>query len=158
MAIIKKFYIDGFTLIEILVVLVIIAILTSIVTISVGNARYADFLANANKIATILEILNDDAVYTNSLISCGTEKGKFDCAKYKNGEWHDINIDRITSIIWPKEIIIKQIIVNQVILKSDEKVQFLPIGNLNPMSIWISYNGFSTWIDGDIYGNFKVSN
>lgn len=156
MAIIKNP--GGFTLIEILVVLVIIAILTSVVTISVGSARYTDFLANANKIATILEILNDDAVYTNSLISCGIEKRKFDCTKYKNGEWHDINLNKVTSIAWPKEIEVKQVLVNQVRLKFNEKMQFLPIGNLNTISIWITNNKFSTWIDGDVYGNFKVSN
>lgn len=158
MAIISRSNFSGFTLIEILVVLVIIAILTSVVTISISNARYADFVANANKVATILEILNDEALYTNSLISCGVENGKFDCAKYKNGEWHDININRITSIVWPKELKIKKILINQVSLKFNEKVQFLPIGNLNPISIWITNNKYSTWIDGDVYGNFKVSN
>lgn len=148
----------GFTLIEILIVLVIIAIVSGIAVLNIGAPTYAAFTAKADKIATTLELLNDDAAYTDSVIVCKVLAQGFSCQSYKNNEWNDLPMSRIVPWGWPKDITINQILVDGVPLKEDGTIRFIPIGDADPMSFRITDGRYYTWIDGDLDGNFQVSN
>lgn len=148
----------GFTLIEIMIVLVIVAVMSGVVVLSVSSTTYAGFTNNAYKIASIFEILGDNAVYTNSLISCDPNPNGLDCQSYKNNEWNDIILSKIVAWRWPEDMKIEQVVVNGVEIKQGDKIRFSPTGNVTPMSIRVGNGVYNTWIDNDLLGNYKVSN
>lgn len=148
----------GFTLIEIMIVLVIIAIMAGVVVLNVNSSNYSGFMAEGLKISSTLEVIADEAVYTNSVIVCDVTDTGFVCQSYKNGEWRDLNMRSLVSWGWPRSIQVKAIYVNGRPIKDDEKLRFLPSGEIQAMSLQISDGVHNAWIDGDMDGNFQVNN
>jgi prepilin-type N-terminal cleavage/methylation domain-containing protein len=148
----------GFTLFEILIVLVIIAIMSGVAVLSVSGANYPRFTSEANKISNLLELISDQAVYTNSVIQCEAATYGITCQAYRSGEWTDLNLSRIVSWQWPNKIRIQRVIVNGMPLKDGQQLQFLPNGGNDAISIQITNGVYSTWIDNDLNDNFRISN
>lgn len=149
---------SGFTLIEILIVLLILAVVSSIATLNIGAVSHTKFISQAGKVAGIFELLADYAVYTDSVVSCDvTQNGHLDCSYYKNGEWNQLPLTKIASWTWPEELKIKQVKINGGEVKLDQSIKFFPSGDFIPLSIQVSDDNFSVWIDNDLMGNFKVS-
>ena len=148
----------GFTLFEIIIVLVIIAVMSTVAVLSVSSANYSRFASEANKISNLLELISDQAVYTNSVIRCDVVPNGISCQSYRNGEWSELNLRRIVTWAWPNKIRIQRIIVNGMPLKDGQQLQFLPNGGNDAISIQITNGIYSTWIDNDLNDNFKVSN
>ena len=148
----------GFTLIEIMIVLVIIAVMSGVVVMNVTSGTYGNFVNQASKIAAIFETLGDNAVYTNSVIACDANPNGLDCQSYKNGEWHDINMVQVTAWQWPEDIKIEQVLINGLPMRQNDKIRFTPDGSSIPMSIRITNGTYHTWIDNDLSGNYKISN
>jgi len=148
----------GFTLFEILIVLAIIAIMSGIAVLNVGSSNYSKFLSDANKISNLFELISDQAVYTNSVISCDIATEGLSCQSYKNNEWTDLKLTKIASWQWPQNIKVRQVIINGLPLKEGEKLRFFPNGNNYTLSIEITNGAYHTWIDNDLSDNFKVSN
>ncbi len=149
---------DGFTLLEIIIVLAIIAIMASVAVLKVSSISQGGFLNKANKIAVFFEVLGDHAVYTNSFLVCEPNPIGLDCKKYKNDEWSDIPLSKITTWTWPEDIRIEQVKINGRIMKQGDKIYFSPDYRANLLSIRITNGKFSAWIDNDLTGNYKVSN
>jgi type II secretion system protein H len=148
----------GFTLIEVLIVLVIIAIMSAVVVLNVNTSNYSGFIAEANKIASTLEIIADEAVYTNSVIACDVKANGFSCQSYKNGDWQVLNMSKLVSWQWPRGITIETVYLNGNPLKSGDQLRFFANGDLPPMSLQVTDGIHHAWIDGDLSGDFKVSN
>lgn len=149
---------NGFTLIEIIVVLVIIAVMSSVVVLNVNSSNYATFMSQANKVAATLEAIGDKAVYTNSIVACNIELDGLSCQSYKDGEWDDLNLSKVVNWDWPSKINIEQVMINGVQLKQGDKIRFSPNGNSQPTSIRIGDGQYHTWIDNDLSGNYRISN
>jgi prepilin-type N-terminal cleavage/methylation domain-containing protein len=149
---------SGFSLIEIMVVIFIIGIMATIISVSVSAPNYSRFLSESIKLANAFEIISDEAVYTNSLISCEINPKGITCEGYRNGEWRDINMTDLISWGWPKNLEIKQIIVSGIALKDEQRLEFLSNGDTPLMSIEVSDGVYNAWIDSDLTGKFKVSN
>ena len=147
----------GFTLLEIMVVLVIVAIMSSVVVMNIGSASHGSFKSDLTKIATTLDILADEAVYTNSVILCKLEDNELSCVKYKNGDYQDLDIRKLVSWGWPDNLKITQILVNDVPLKEDQMLRFTPNGNLPLISFRITNGVQSAWVDGNMDGDFVVN-
>ena len=147
----------GFTLIEIMVVLVLMAVMATVVTLNIGGPSYSKFIGNAEKISNTFSILADDAVFTSSVISCNVAPKSISCSKYRDGEWTDMDVRRMVAWSWPKEISISKVIVNGVPLKDKQPVLFLPSGDNGDISIEVKDDVYSAWIDGDLTGKYKVS-
>ena len=147
----------GFTLIEILIVLVIIGVMSSVVVLNAKAPSYTKFMSLAQKISSTLEVLGDQAVYTDSVIVCDLRDG-FSCQSYKNGEWNELKLSKILSWSWPSNIEILQLYVNGLKLNVEWKIQFLPTGDASQISLQITDGKYVTWIDGDTNGSFKVNN
>lgn len=149
---------SGFTLIEIIIVLVIIAVMSSVVMLNVGSSNYSGYIGNVNKIAATLGLLGDEAVYTNSVVTCSVANSGFTCQAYKNGEWNDLNLAKVASWGWPKGMAIEAVMVNGAPLKENEEIRFYPTGELSPMSFKVTNGIYHSWIDGNVNGDFAVSN
>ena len=149
---------SGFTLLEIMIVMVIIGIMSSVVILNVSSASYSGFEADALKISGTLEIIADESVYTNSVITCNVNPNGFVCRGYRNGDWRDINLNNLVGWGWPQSITIKSAMVNGRPLGDDEKIRFFPTGNIAPFSFQITDGAHTAWVDGDINGEFQVNN
>ena len=148
----------GFTLLEIMIVLVIIAIMAGVAVLNVTSSNYSSFMADGLKIAATLEIIADEAVYTNSVIVCDVAEDGFVCQGYKNSDWRDIDIKKLISWPWPKNLKITSIYISGRTIKDDEKIRFFPNGNIAPMSFQITDGVHNAWVDGDMNGTFQVNN
>ena len=149
----------GFTLIEILIVLVIVAIMAAVTVLNIKVPSHSNFIAQARKAAVSLEVINDEAIYTNSVIVCGVSATDgLECSSYKNGEWTDVNLGKLVPWGWPDKINIQEVRINDALLKNGEMLRFLPTGNLNTIDIKISDGRYTTWLNGNLDGNFEVSN
>lgn len=152
----QKISAGGFTLIEILIVIVIIAIMSSIVALNVGSSSGRTFKTDLFKIANFFELLADEAVYTNSVIACDVENGVH-CKSYKNGEWNDLNLNKVASWKWPSNIQILEVRVAGIPLKEGERIRFPANGEMAPISFQVTDGVHKAWIDGDFSGEFKVN-
>lgn|GEM_PF-2059826 len=149
----------GFTLIEMMLVIVIIAIMTTIVTLSVSSPSFGRFLANAEQFSSTLSILSDEAIYSGDVIACKLTATSINCSRYRQseGEWTEINMKKIISWGWPKGMRILKVIVNGVPLKDNEPIRFFPSGDNASLSIQVGDEEYSVWIDSDLIGRYKVS-
>jgi hypothetical protein len=132
--------------------------MSSVTVLSVSVPSYSSFVADARKVATLLEVINDEAIYTNSVIVCAIHTDGLDCNGYKNGEWNDVSLNRLVPWSWPGKIKIIEVYVNGILLKKDETIRFLPTGGLSPIEFKVSDGRYTTWLNGDLDGNFEVSN
>ncbi len=148
----------GFTLIEIMIVLVIIGVMASVAMLKLTSSNYSGFAADGVKISSTLEVLADESVYTNSVVACDITNDGFVCQGYKNGEWRDINMRSLISWPWPRNIQIKSIYISGRPIKDDEKIRFFPNGNIPPMSFQFTDGTHTAWVDGDMNGDFQVNN
>lgn len=148
----------GFTLLEILIVLAIVGIMSAVVVLNVNSPSYSSFMAESRKLAATLSILADEAVYTNSVVVCEPEQAGIYCQTYKNGEWKDLNIRKLVSWAWPKNFTIKQVYINGMPIKDGERIKFFANGDQPPVSLQVTNGKYNAWIDGNIYGDFEVSN
>ncbi len=147
----------GFTLFEILIVLLIIAVMSGVATLQIGSTSNRTFIADANKMSNTFEILADEAVYTNSIIVCSVGNQNLSCSSYKDGEWSELNLHDLVSWGWPKNLEIKEIYVDDILLTNDQRIRFLPSGAIQPMSFKVTDGTYTAWIDGDMDGSFIVN-
>ena len=148
----------GFTLLEIMIVLVIVGIMSTVLVLNIGASTYTTFMSDAKKIAATLSIISDEAVYTNSVISCKIDTNGFNCRSYKNEQWSALNINKLVSWSWPKNFTVQQVLINGVPIKENETIKFFANGDQQPTSIQVSNGKYTTWVDGDMNGIFQVNN
>ncbi len=151
-------YKTGFTLIEIMIVLLIIGVMSAVATISINAPSYSRFLASAEKLSTTFSILSDQAIYTSSVISCDLDAHHISCRSYRDGDWSELDLKQLVSWQWPEDLTVKQILVNGTALKDKQEIKFLPSGDNDALSVEVSNSEFTSWIDGDLTGKYKVAN
>ena len=148
---------NGFTLIEIMIVLVIVAVMSGIVVLSINGPNNQAFISDAEKISSILEVLADESVYSNSVIACAVQEQKFDCMSYRDGEWKDLDVRKLIEWGWPPKLRIIKTLLDGQPLADNQKIKFYPNGQLQQMSFQVKSTSNSAWIDGNTDGDFKLS-
>lgn len=151
-------YKTGFTLIEIMIVLLIIGVMSAVATLSINAPSYSRFLASAEKLTTTFSLLSDQAIYTSSVVSCDLQTNNITCRSYRDGDWSDLDLKQLLSWGWPDNLIVKQILINGEPLKDKQQIKFLPSGDNDSLSVEVSNGEYSSWIDGDFTGQYKVAN
>jgi hypothetical protein len=129
--------------------------MSGVVALNVGSPKNRVFKSDLLKIANFLETLADQAVYTNSVITCMVGDG-ITCKTYKNGEWDNLNLTKIVSWQWP-HVQILEIRVDGTRLKDNEPIRFSPSGDIEQMSFHVSDGEHDAWVDGSLNGEFTVS-
>ncbi len=147
----------GFTLIEMMVVITIIAIMSTVVAVNIGAPSYSRFLSNAEKLASALAVISDEAIYSGNVISCNFSSNSVSCNKYHDGEWAELKMRSLISWGWPEGLSIKRIYINGVPLPDKEPLRFMPSGDNGGISIQVTDGEYSAWIDSDMIGRYKVS-
>lgn len=151
-------YKTGFTLIEIMIVLLIIGVMSAVATLSINAPSYSRFLASAEKLTTTFSLLSDQAIYTSSVVSCDLQTNNITCRSYRDGDWSDLDLKQLLSWGWPDDLTVKQILINGEPLKDKQQIKFLPSGDNDSLSVEVSNGEYSSWIDGDFTGQYKVAN
>ena len=148
----------GFTLIEIIIVLVIIGVMSSVVVLSVTAPSYSRFMGSVEKLSSTMSILADEAVYSSSVISCQVTPNSMECRRYFDGDWSELPIRKLVSWGWPKDLKILRVLQSGVSIHADEPIRFFPSGDNPALSIQVGDGSFTAWIDSDLTGRYKVSN
>jgi general secretion pathway protein H len=148
----------GFTLIEMMVVLFVIGILSTVTMMSINAPSFTRFLTKAEQLSESLAILSDEAIYSGSLISCNLRKESISCRRYRDGEWSDLDLRRVFSWGWPDSVVIKQVMINGTPINGEKQtVNFDPSGDNDLLSIEVSDGVYTVWIYGDLTGKYWVS-
>ena len=83
----------GFTLIELMIVLVIIGVIVSFATLSLGNPGAARLSEEARRIAGLLEIANQEAVLQTQELALATRVDGYEFLVYQDGKWQPLEGD-----------------------------------------------------------------
>lgn len=148
----------AFTLIEVMVVIVIIAIMSSVVMLNINSTTYGTFMSYSQKIATTLELLSDQAIYNHSVIICQILPTGLDCMNFKDNGWEQLKLNNIIAGGWPSTISIKSFNIDGINANFGDKIRFLISGDNQTLSLQVSNGNYDTWIDSDLLGNYKVEN
>ena len=152
---------QGFTLIEILVVIVIMGIAASIVLFNIGLPSYYKFKSQVDMISNTLSMISDQAIYTGRTIVCKITTNNIICKQYVDEDWVEMDINRIISWKWPPEKIkFKQLTIEGLNYPIGSVIAFVPSGDNAKMSLEVtSEDGkFTSWIDSDLLGRYNISN
>ncbi len=130
--------------------------MTRVAVLKVSNSSYARFMSDANKLAVTLSNINDEAVYTNSVIECTLNDVPPLCRNYKNQIWRTMLLSKVTSWSWPA-VKVNKVIINGAI-RNDNVIRFFANIDCPITSIEITDGAHNTWIDSNRNGDFFVSN
>ena len=147
----------GFTLIEIIIVIVIVAVMSAVVVLNVGAPNFSRFRGDVEKFSSTLAVLSDEAIYSGDVIACNLTVNSISCSRYRDGEWTEMNPRQYIAWSWPKNLVIQSVFINGVPLKDNESIKFLPSGDNPSLSIQLGNGEYTAWIDSDLIGRYKVS-
>lgn len=147
----------GFTLIEVMVVIFIIGILSTVTVLNVNAPNYSRFLSKVEQLSQSLAILSDDAIYSGTLIACRIDTKSISCSRYKDGDWDSVNIRKMMSWGWPDGVVVKQVLINGIQIKEKQTINFYPSGDNDSIAIEVGDGVYTVWIYGDLTGKFWVS-
>lgn len=148
---------NGFTLIEMMIVVFIIGILSTVTVLNVNAPNFSRFLSKAEQLSQSLSVLSDDAIYSSTLISCHVSDRSINCSRYIDGDWQDVDVRRMMSWGWPDGVFVKQILINSVPIKEKQTIDFRPSGDNDSVAIEVSDGVYTVWIYGDLSGKYWVS-
>lgn len=148
----------GFTLIEVLVVLVIIGIMVGLVGVRLMPDDDRVLANEVQRLALLLEQTRDQAVVSGEPIAFTVEQGGYRFwALNEDNQWvprsgDDLLKDRSLA----SGVRLLALRVNQASLEAGERLLFLPSGSSAPFTVDLALNAAHTRIRGDSLGRVRV--
>jgi general secretion pathway protein H len=148
----------GFTLIEIMVVMVIIGITMSLVSVNFNRDEGKVLSEEANRLAALLEHAQSEAMITGKPVAWSAQPGKYQFwERGKEGKWDEPSSDEILrERSFPVEIEWGEIKVAGNPIKLDERLIFLAGGLNQPFEMRIKYRDRELNIRGAATGQVTV--
>ncbi len=148
----------GFTLIEIMVVMVILGITMTLVSVNFNRDDTKILSEEANRLATLLEHAQSEAMLTGTPVAWSAQDGKYAFWQRGNdGKWDQPSGDEIlrartfpVAIAWGESRIAGSA------MKLDDRIIFLPGGFNQPFELSLKYRDKQLKIRGNPLGQVVV--
>ena len=136
----------GFTLIELMVVVAILALLTTTLTLSVSRPRGAD-MADAKRFEAVYSQLRDEAVMSGQILGLQVDADGFQRLRWQAGAWQEVG----AAADWRGAV--------QVIEPLDRRapLQFAPSGQVSPVRMRFDAGEQSRTCRGDAWAGLSCS-
>jgi general secretion pathway protein H len=147
----------GFTLIEILVVLVIMGIVVASVSLSFNRDEGTLLSETSDRLALLLQSAHDEAILTGQAIAWSEESGRYQFWRPNKDEWQKIDRDDLFfQRQLPERISMIELRVNNALLKPGELLVFAPGGLATPFEATLAFGAARSKIQGDAVGRVRV--
>ncbi|MGQ5523416.1 GspH/FimT family pseudopilin [Chitinimonas sp. PSY-7] len=149
----------GFTLIEILVVLVIIGIVVALAAVRFGMSDQDTVQRESERLALLLESARDEAISLGQPIGFGLQSGGY--LFYQQGPESKWAVLDKNEVLRPRElptpVILENIRVNLVALPGDGYLVFSPSGVNAPFSLVLRAGAYRRVLSADPMGRMSVA-
>lgn len=148
----------GFTLIEILVVLVIIGIMLGLVSVRMMPDDEGRLRTEAERLALLLEQARDQAVASGEPIGLSVEQGHYRFwVRDAQNQWvPSSGDDLLRERPLADGVQLAALQVNQIPLAEGDRLLFLPAGSNEPFTVDLTLNAAHARIQGDRLGRVSI--
>jgi general secretion pathway protein H len=153
--------VNGFTLIEIMVVMVIISIILTFTTLSIGDGGLSQKLEQeAQRLASLLTMASQEAIMQSKEMGISFENDRYHFYVLQEQEWQQLTNDIFRPRKLPSGIQLElnledqPIILNDEIKKNGPQLLLLSSGEFTPFEIIfsVSFNNTSYQLTGSVTG------
>ena len=150
----------GFTLLEILVVMVLIAIIAGMVGVNLRHDPAAAVREEAQRLALLLQTAQEEAILQGTLFAISMEPTRYQFLRLDdNGVMKNINTDALLhQRELPNDVKIVNVLIDGADSGQDKKGFILtPLGDLPNFSIVLEDNGYRWQVEGFADGSIRPS-
>ena len=148
----------GFTLIEIMVVMVILAIMMTLVSVNFSHDNGRVLGDEANRLAALLEHAQSEAMLTGKPVAWSATSGKYQFwQRGKEGKWDQPSSDELLrERTFPIAIEFGEIRIAGIAIKADERLIFFAGGLNPPFDIVLKFQDKQLTVRGGATGRVSV--
>ncbi len=148
----------GFTLIEILIVMVIMAIMLALVAAKIGPDDKQALRDEAKRLALLMEHTRDEALSTGHSLAWGAEGAHYRFYQYTRPDWAPLTNDEVLrERDFNAQVTLTDLEINNQKAKLDDLVVFAPSGMNLPFRIVLDLKGERIGISGDHLGKISLN-
>ena len=148
----------GFTLIEILVVLVIVGVMLALVSLNLAPDDGRILQTEGQRLALLLEQARDEAISSGQEIAWSSEKESYRFwRKDKKDEWVASSEDELfRERNWPPGVQLLEVRINRNPAPSNQRLVFSPAGLNAPFQLALGLGEQRIWVNGGGMGGMTI--
>ncbi|MFC4159567.1 type II secretion system minor pseudopilin GspH [Chitinimonas lacunae] len=146
----------GFTLIEVLVVLVIVGVIVTLAAVRFGESDGSRLGREAERLAALLEVASDEAIASGTTLGWRPDGRGYRFWKRQGNTWLPLDDNEtLRPRELPEGMLIDEVRVNLVPLADEERVAFAPSGVNAPFSLRLRGPGGERRLQADAVGRIE---